>query len=233
MANETKDVVVGCCCMLGCLFFGFWTFFSIVGAIHYSNWSPKFSLDDVHIRSFNVTPAGELNYDMDILMTARHFSSIRRIEQYSYEIYTSHIGPSMGSRRQSIGSSSIPGFNPKGKTMALTSTQKGLVPLGSPMGSLVTSDLASTGRVAIRVYIKAQIYTPLFLAMKKRGGWTCDLIVTPSAPPGSQIYDRLCCKRIRCLNYVSSGESSYCALWAPNCCLLPPSNLRQTISICG
>lgn len=217
----------GVCC-LGFTFLLFWTFFSIVGAIHYSNWSPKFDLTDVHLRSFNVTSSGELSYDMDILITARHFSSLRRIEQFSYEIRTSHVG-------KRIGSSSIPGFHPiHNKTMTLTSTQsvKG-VQLGTAMKEEILQGLNQTGRVAIRFYIEGQIYTPLFLAMKKRRGWTCDVIVSPGMEFGKQIYDRMCCKRFRCLQYAYSGSYQYCAEKAPNCCLLPPSSLSSTISICG
>lgn len=227
MPTLTGTVCGGAYC-IGSAFLILWTIFSIVGAIHYSKWPPKFDLTDVHIRSFNVTPSYELNYDMDIHITARHFSSIRRIERYSYKFRTSHV-------EKRIGSSSIPGFHPiHNETMALTTTQTvSLLPLGDSMGDLVRKDLNSTGRVAIRIYMEGQIYTPLFLAMKKRRGLTCDLIVSPGLPFGSQIYDRLCCGEFRCLRYTSSGQSELCSDEALNCCLLPPSSLSSTISICG
>lgn len=103
MANG--EAVLGLTFFLGMAFLLFWTFFSIVGAIYYSNWSPKFDLKDVHIRHLNVSAAQELSYDMDVLITARHFSGLRRIEQFSYELRTSHGG-------KRIGSSSVPGFHP-------------------------------------------------------------------------------------------------------------------------
>jgi hypothetical protein len=123
-------------------FLGFWTFFSIVGAIHYAVWYSHFDLADVHIRTFNVTPELELSYDMDIMIAARHFSSIRRIEQYSYEIRTSHVG-------MRIGASSVPGFHPGGnKTLEITTTQNATrLPMGD-LGALVAQDLNATGRVA-------------------------------------------------------------------------------------
>jgi hypothetical protein len=208
-------------------FLGFWTFFSIVGAIHYAVWYSHFDLADVHIRTFNVTPELELSYDMDIMIAARHFSSIRRIEQYSYEIRTSHVG-------MRIGASSVPGFHPGGnKTLEITTTQNATrLPMGD-LGALVAQDLNATGRVALRVYIEGQVYTPLFLAQKNRRGWTCDLIVSPGKPFGSQIYDRKCCGDFNCLQTCSSGESDYCCRKSPNCCQLPPSSIRSTTSICG
>ncbi|KAG0504546.1 hypothetical protein KC19_N023400 [Ceratodon purpureus] len=177
-------------CLLVFLFFLFWSLFAIVGAVHYHKWYPSFDLKDVHIRSFNVTPARALSYDMDILIEARRFSPLRRIEQYSYEIRTSHVGTA-------IGASSIPGFHPiQSEIMELTTTQRvSLLPLGDELGDLVRKDLNATGRLVIRFYIEGQIYTPLFLAMKKRGGWTCDVIVSPAAPLGPRSL-RECAARI-------------------------------------
>ena len=215
------------CCIIFA-FFGFWTFFSIVGAIHYSVWYPHFELSDMRIRNFNVTPAAELNFDMDIVIEARHFSSIRRIEQYSYEVRTSHVG-------LDIGASSVPGFHPiHNKTMEIVSKQAATqLPMGSLLGELVRKDLNTTGRVALRVYIEGQIYTSLFLAQKQRNGMICDLIVSPGKPLGSQIYEKKCCGELRCMSWCGSGESRSCCRQAQNCCLLPPSDLRSTISICG
>ena len=216
------------CCAITA-FFGFWTLFSIIGAIHYDVWYPRFDLEDVHIRTFNVNSASELTFDMDILIFAHHFSPIRAIEQYSYEIRTSHVG-------SRIGSSSVPGFHPiRNKSMTVSTTQTAtLLQLESSMGASIRSDLNATGRVAVRLYIEAQVYTTLFLAQKKRRGWTCDLIVSPGLPFGSQIYDRLCCHQFACFEWCDSGsDSAYCCREATNCCTLPPSSLSSTISICG
>lgn len=225
---DDEKAVKSCCKWAFCSFFCFWLFFSIVGAIHYAVWYPRFDLKDVHIRSFKVTSAGELSYDMDILIEASHFSHLRRIEQYSYEIRTSHVGTR-------IGASSVAGFHPiNNKTMEVSSTQSvSQFPLGNALGALVRADLNATGRLAIRLYIEGQVYTTLFLAQKKRRGWTCDLIVSPGLPFGSQIYDRRCCHDLRCLATCGSGEGAYCCRSAPNCCVLPPSSLRSTISVCG
>ena len=238
----SKDVL--CCknrfcsknslCLLVSLFLVFWTFFSVIGAIHYTKWHPRFDLKDVHIRTFNVTPAGELSYDMDILIEARRFSPLRRIEEYSYEIKTSHFGTV-------IGASSIPGFRPiHNKTMEVSSTQRvSLLPLGGEVGELVRKDLNATGRLVIRLYIEGQIYTSLFLAMKKRGGWTCDVIVSPASPFRSQIIDRMCCKDFPCMvkGWVSTSGPTPTTEWgcvdeSPTCCPTPPKDLRSTNKIC-
>ncbi|KAG0565199.1 hypothetical protein KC19_8G172500 [Ceratodon purpureus] len=221
-------------CLLVFLFFLFWSLFAIVGAVHYHKWYPSFDLKDVHIRSFNVTPARALSYDMDILIEARRFSPLRRIEQYSYEIRTSHVGTA-------IGASSIPGFHPiQSEIMELTTTQRvSLLPLGDELGDLVRKDLNATGRLVIRFYIEGQIYTPLFLAMKKRGGWTCDVIVSPAAPFGSQIIERMCCKDFPCIreDWVGIASPYTSAVWAcvkdaPTCCPTPPADMRSTNKIC-
>ena len=233
MCDCDEDLIDNDClgyfiCLACFSFFGFWTFFSIVGAIHYSVWYPRFDLDDVHMRTFNVTPDSQLSYDMDILIVARHFNSpIRRITKYSYDVRTSHAGTP-------IAASKVRGLRPiHNRTMTVSTTQTASgVQLGTSLGESLLADLNATGRVALRLYIEGQVYTSLFLAQKSRRGWTCDLIVSPDSPLGSQVYDRLCCSEFRCLERCGMWQRK-CCTQAPNCCVLPPSSLSATISICG
>nr|PNR49817.1 hypothetical protein PHYPA_011713 [Physcomitrium patens] len=204
-----------------CAFFGFWTLFSIVGGIHYAEWPPRFDLKDLHIRSLNVSTDRKLRLDMDILIQMRKFSPIRTIEEFSYEVRTSHYD-------KRIGMSSVDGFHPiKNATMDIVTTQRQeMLYMGDWLGDRMREDLNWTGRLSLRIYMRAQIYTPLFLAMKKRVSRTCDLIVTPGAPFGSQIYERRCCPRLYC---PTADDRCF----TENCCQLPPSDPRSVISICG
>ena len=207
-----------CCCLcfiIGLVFIclGLWAFNAFIGAIHFSKWYPRFDLTDVHIRSFNVTTsAQELNFDMDILITGWHFSGIRAIEYHTYDVQTFRSD-------LLLGETVIPRFHPHNGSLHLSTTQRAQrLPLGVSLGSGVQNDLNTTGKVALRIVMRGKATTALFFLMKSKRTRTCELIVNPSAPFGSQIVDKLCCLDFPCLKEETQCQPCSCAPICAICC---------------
>jgi hypothetical protein len=231
----------GLCCIicLGYIFLALWAFNASVGAMHFAKWYPRFNLTDVHIRSFNVTTsAQELNFDMDVLITAWHFSGIRAIEYQTYDVHTFRSDVLL---EETV----MPRFHPHNGSLQVFTTQRAQrLPLGVSLGSGVQNDLNTTGRVALRIVMRAKATTPLFFLKKAKRTLTCELIVTPSAPFGSQIFDRLCCLGFPCLNdeircsYCSCSDSctlcctEVCVQSSTSCCNPDRRNPLSTRSVC-
>ena len=198
----------GLCFIISLVFIclGLWAFDAVIGAIHFSKWYPRFDLTDVHIRSFNVTTsAQELNFDMDILITGWHFSGIRAIEYHTYDVQTFRSD-------LLLGETVVPRFHPHNGSLHLSTTQKAQgLSLGVSLGSGVQNDLNTTGKVALRIVIRAKATTALFFLMKSKRTRTCELIVNPSAPFGSQIVDRLCCLDFPCLQEETQCTACSCS----------------------